>query len=63
MSDNLKDRGPADRARINVHESWELSYWCKALGCSEPQLKEAVKSVGVSSAAVRQHLEKRNRAG
>jgi len=26
MADDTKNRGPADRARVNVHEKWELTY-------------------------------------
>jgi hypothetical protein len=58
MSDDLSNRGPADRSRINVNEAWEVSYWCKALGCTEQQLRDAVKSVGVMADAVRSHLRK-----
>lgn len=57
--DNLKDRGPADRARINVNEPWELQYWKKALGVSEIALREAVKSVGPMADRVRQYLADR----
>ncbi|CAB3671632.1 MULTISPECIES: DUF3606 domain-containing protein [Achromobacter] len=59
MSDDLKNRGPQDRARINVNEAHELRYWTKELGVTEAQLREAVKAVGVSAAAVREHLGKR----
>jgi hypothetical protein len=58
MADNLQDRGPADRARINVHESHELKYWTKALGITEEQLKTAVAKAGVMAADVRRHLGK-----
>jgi len=58
MSDDLNNRGPEDRSRINIHESWEVRWWCKAFGCTESQLVAAVKAVGVSAAAVRQHLGK-----
>ena len=58
MSDDLTNRGPQDRARINVNEDHELRYWTKELGVSEQQLKEAVKAVGVSVEAVKQHLRK-----
>lgn len=58
MSDDLSKRGPQDAARVNVHEDWEVRYWCKALGCTEQQLKAAVKAVGVSAAAVRKHFGK-----
>ncbi|WP_447981334.1 DUF3606 domain-containing protein [Achromobacter kerstersii] len=58
MSDDLTNRGPQDRARINVNEDHELRYWTKQLGVSELQLREAVKAVGVSVEAVKQHLKK-----
>jgi hypothetical protein len=57
MTDDLKNRGPADRSRINVNESWELKYWCKKFNCTEAQLKDAVKSVGVMVDKVRAHLK------
>ena len=58
MPDNLKDRGPADRSRINVHESWEVRWWCKELGCTKQELIAAVDAVGVAASAVRKHLAK-----
>lgn len=57
MADNLTDRGPADRSRINVHEDWERRYWTQQLGVSEEQLRAAVAAVGPTVAAVRAHLE------
>jgi hypothetical protein len=59
MSDDLTNRGPADRARINVHEPWEVSYWCKEFGCTEQHLRDAVAAVGVMAAKVRERLKKR----
>lgn len=58
MTDNLKDRGSADRSRINVHEAHEVRYWTEALGVSAEQLKAAVQKVGVMAKDVRQHLGK-----
>jgi hypothetical protein len=58
MTDNLKNRGPADRARINVNESWEVRWWCGHFGCTESQLRDAVKAVGVMADKVRRHLGK-----
>jgi len=58
MSDDLTNRGPQDRARINVNEDHELRYWTKELGVSEERLREAVKAVGVSVEAVKEHLKK-----
>jgi len=58
MADNLKDRGPQDRSRINVDESWEMRYWTKELGVTEDQLRSAVKTAGTSAEAVRKALGK-----
>jgi hypothetical protein len=56
MSDNLNNRGPQDRNRINVNESWEVSYWTKELGVSKEELEKAVQKAGTSVSAVRQQL-------
>ncbi|PTW98706.1 DUF3606 domain-containing protein [Achromobacter mucicolens] len=58
MSDDLSKRGPQDRSRINVNEAHELRYWTQALGVTEAKLREAVKAVGTSATAVREHLGK-----
>jgi hypothetical protein len=58
MSDNMKDRGPQDASRINVHEDYEVRYWTKALGVSKAELEALVKKVGVSADAVRKELGK-----
>jgi len=58
MSDNLQDRGPQDRSRINVNEEWELRYWTKELGLSPEELRKAVQEAGTSAKAVREHLGK-----
>ncbi|CAN5911084.1 DUF3606 domain-containing protein [soil metagenome] len=58
MSDNLKDKGPQDSSRISTSEKWEIVYWTKALGCSEEELKEAVKAVGNSAEAVKKYFKK-----
>ena len=59
MADNLNERGPQDRTRINVNEDWEVRYWSKELGVSENRLRELVKQHGVSADAVRRALGKR----
>ena len=56
MSDDLKNSGQQDRSRINVHEEHEVRYWTEALGVSREELERAVKQVGVSASAVREHL-------
>jgi len=58
MADNLEDRGPQDRSRINVNEPWELQYWTRRFGVSEEQLRTAVNTAGTSVEAVGKHLGK-----
>jgi hypothetical protein len=58
MADDPKDRGPADRSRINIHEAHEVRYGTKTLGVSEEQLKAAVAKAGVMADAVRRQLGK-----
>jgi hypothetical protein len=58
MADDLTKRGPQDRSKINVNESWEVAYWTGELGVTEAQLRAAVSAVGTSAAAVRRHLGK-----
>jgi hypothetical protein len=58
MADDLTNRGPADRTRVNIHEPWEVRWWCREFGCTEQQLRDAVRAVGVMSHHVRAHLKK-----
>lgn len=58
MADDLKNRGPQDRLRINVHEDHEVGYWTKALGVTKEELERAVKAVGVMAADVRKYFNK-----
>lgn len=58
MPDNLQDRGPADRARVNVHEAHEVRYWTGKWGVTEQQLRDAVARVGVMAADVARALGK-----
>jgi hypothetical protein len=44
MPDDRSKRGPQDGSRINVHERWELEYWCKTLGVTPEKLREVVKT-------------------
>ncbi|MCD1117556.1 DUF3606 domain-containing protein [Chryseobacterium turcicum] len=57
MSDDLSKK-PLDSTRVNVNESWELDYWSKKIGVTKERLKEAVKAVGTSAAAVQKYLGK-----
>ena len=58
MSDNLQNRGGQDRSRINMSEDWEVRHWTEALGVSKEELERAVKQVGSSADAVREHLKR-----
>ena len=59
MSDNLQNNGAQDRARINVHEEWEVRHWTEALGVNKEELEKAVKAVGPGADAVREHLKRK----
>ena len=50
MADDLTNRGPRDRNRVDVNEDWELRYWTKKFGCTATELRDAVKSVGTTMA-------------
>jgi len=57
MADNLLNTGTLEYSRINIHESWEVSWWCSKFECINDQLTEAVSTVGASAAAVREYLQ------
>jgi hypothetical protein len=56
MPDNLQDRGPADRARVNVNEDHEVIYWTHKFKCTPEQLHAAVAKVGVMVEDVEREL-------
>lgn len=58
MADDLSNRGPQDRSKINIEESWEVRYWSQKFGVTEQQLKDAVRAVGQSAEAVQKQLGK-----
>lgn len=58
MSDDLSKRRPQDSSKVNIHEAWEVKYWCAKFGVTETRLREAVRAVGVSAAAVQKYLGK-----
>jgi hypothetical protein len=57
MGDNLKDRGPADRTRVNVNEDYEVRYWANKWGVSEAELRAAVARAGVMADDVERALK------
>jgi len=56
MAEDLSKKGPADKAKVNVNEPWELKYWTKTLNVAEEKLKGAVKAVGTRVEDIRKHL-------
>ena len=63
MSDDLRDRGPQDRSRVNVSEEWELRYWSEKFGVSPDAVKSAVAKVGPMVKNVEEHLAEPSRGG
>jgi hypothetical protein len=57
MDDKTKTH-PLDNKRIDVHDANEVRNWTRSLGCTESELKNAVKAVGTSGAKVRVYLGK-----
>jgi uncharacterized protein DUF3606 len=57
MSDDLKNPGPEDGLRINLHQEHEVRYWCKALDCEEFELRACVEKVGMMADDVRACIE------
>ena len=58
MPEDKSSFGPADPQRVNVKEDYEFRYWLKELHCTPNDLRDAVKAVGTSVDAVKQHLAK-----
>jgi len=57
MSDDLDRTQPEDPNKINVNQSWEVSYWTKKFGVTEIKLKQAVAAVGVMVVDVEKWLK------
>jgi len=58
MTDNPRDRGEADRSRINVNQEHEVRYWTKALDVTEDELRSAVDAVGPVADKVREYFQR-----
>jgi hypothetical protein len=56
MPDDLRKRGPPDRARVNVQETWEVEHWTGKWGCTEAELKAAVQAVVTMAEKVEAYL-------
>lgn len=58
MSDDKSKTGN-DRKLISLNEDYEVRDWTKSLGCTEQQLRDAVKAVGNSADKVKEYLSKK----
>lgn len=58
LPDDKTKKKPLDSSRINIHEPYEVSFWCGALGCTKQELVNAVKKVGTSATKVKELLKK-----
>jgi hypothetical protein len=56
VADDKTKVGGQDRARINMHEDYEVRDWTQSLGVTEERLQEAVDAVGDQAEAVREYL-------
>ncbi len=56
MASNLFKKNPADAYLINMHESWEIIYWCKKFSCTKDQLEKAIVAVGNYPDKVREYF-------
>ena len=53
------ERGPVNRAQIDVNNGFELRYWAKDMNVSLEQIRSAVRKVGAESIDVRDELKRR----
>jgi hypothetical protein len=58
MSDNTSKTG-LDRQLVSLNEDYEIRDWTKSFGCTEDELRAAVKAVGNSAEKVREYLSKK----
>ena len=56
--DDLQIKEPLDKSRINLHEPYEVNYWCEKFKCTVKELQDAVHAVGTSAAKVQVYLGK-----
>jgi hypothetical protein len=53
-----KDRSPADPTRVALEEEWEVRWWYTKFGCTEVQLRSAIKRAGTTAVDVERELKK-----
>jgi hypothetical protein len=57
--DDKSKIGPADDARVNIHEEHELRYWAEKFRVSKAAVIRAVETVGVMAKDVNEFLNGR----
>lgn len=58
MSDNTS-KTALDRQLVSVDQEYEIRDWMKSFGCTEEELRAAVKAVGNSADNVREFLSRK----
>ena len=58
MSDNTTKTG-LDRQLVSLGEDYEIRDWTESFGCTEDELRAAVKAVGNSAEKVREYLSRK----
>lgn len=56
MHTNLARLGPRDPSNVNIDEYMEVEYWCEKFGCTEEELRTAVREAGTLVPRVRQKI-------
>lgn len=56
MSDNKSKQDGRDDSKIDSQDASEVQYAAKEFGVSTDQIREAIKAVGSSRAAVKEYL-------
>jgi len=58
MGDDRMNAGSADRATVDVHAAWEVTWWCDQWNITKEELVAAVQAVGPGAKTVAEHLGK-----
>jgi hypothetical protein len=61
MTSDRRDGAAAPRVgfQVDMNDEYAVQLWCKAFECTPSELKDAVKKVGKSAAAVEVYLQRR----
>ena len=56
MGDDKHEVGKPERNRINIYDSYDVRYWCRAFAVTEQRLVDMVKAVGPMAVDVKRYL-------